>query len=131
MTWNTVVGRRVFSAPEAKLFCTGICVMIERSDEWGHGLNYGSPLIEGPFERLTDEQKYTGECTLLVSACLLTAIEPAAKTSRVCFRMQAPPRGHAPCWRYCPSAPPDGTSNITVPCPTSLLQCSMMSPPRS
>ncbi|KAJ3279189.1 hypothetical protein HK104_001684, partial [Borealophlyctis nickersoniae] len=50
--------------PEAKLWCSVIATMIDfhrMSTEFGHdeGLNYGEPIIQGPFERLSTAEKYT------------------------------------------------------------------------
>eukprot|EP00884_Botryococcus_braunii_P013263 jgi/Botrbrau1/21938/Bobra.0249s0061.1 len=60
MTWRTPRGNRVLNPAEAKLFARAVCCILDRyDDEPSEGLNYGFPITEGPFERLTTPQKLT------------------------------------------------------------------------
>jgi hypothetical protein len=60
MTWRTSCGTRVLDPKEATLFCEALGVMLELYRQSPReGLNYGYPLTEGPFERLTSAQKLT------------------------------------------------------------------------
>ena len=58
MTWKTVRGDRVLRGAEARLFAVAIPTIIDfkRDDEEGK-LNFGCPLIVGPFERLSPKQQ--------------------------------------------------------------------------
>ncbi|PNH03915.1 hypothetical protein TSOC_009977 [Tetrabaena socialis] len=56
MTWKTSKGDRVLSGSEAKLFASAIATMCDMADDGDEGLNFGIPLVVGPFERLSDAQ---------------------------------------------------------------------------
>ncbi|KXZ43519.1 hypothetical protein GPECTOR_88g462 [Gonium pectorale] len=60
MTWKTPRGDRILRGCEAKLYASALATMMDfETYSGGEGLNWGEPLAEGPFERLTLAQQYT------------------------------------------------------------------------
>ena len=59
MTWKTPGGERVLSPPEAALFASCVEVMIDFHRDGCDVELYCDVLVTGPFERLTDPEKYT------------------------------------------------------------------------
>ncbi len=59
MTWHTSVGDRCLAGAEGTLFAETLIGMIDLAngseEKW---LNYGTPLVDGQFQNLADNQKY-------------------------------------------------------------------------
>lgn len=62
MTWNTSQGKRVLGPVEGRLFADCLGTMMDMAedgiDAGSRKLNFGLPLVVGPFQRLTEPQKY-------------------------------------------------------------------------
>jgi hypothetical protein len=62
MTWNTPDGPRVLGPAEGKLFAAPIATLIDfyrDHDDKNADISWGTPIIEGPFQRLNPKQVRT------------------------------------------------------------------------